>query len=80
MDSVNVKIFETPEEAPNYNELGGYIGAVLEEAVVVRNGTKRGNPTVDLVFKDSNGLQYVALVKGSYLTFLSEILKGGADG
>ena len=72
MDMLTVKVFETAEEA----SAAGYVyrapitGLTLKEAVVVRQGTVEGNPSVDLILEDAQGNKFVALVKGRLLKMI----------
>lgn len=53
-----------------------YQALTLEKAVVVRNGTEAGNPTVDFVLKDTNGQKYVFMTTGTLLQNLAGVVKG----
>jgi hypothetical protein len=74
-NTVELQIFDTAEEAPNYNTNGeGFKGANLLRAVIVRKGTKEGRPTVDLQFQDNlTGQKYVALATGAILKLLVDM-------
>lgn len=75
MQTLNIKIFNSPAEAPNYNTNGeGVKAATVKEAVIVRNGTQGGNPTVDLVFEDDKGQKYVAMLTGRLLKTVTDVL------
>lgn len=71
MTDIAIKICNSIEEAPNYKALGGYKGASIDQCVIVRNGMESGRSTVDLVFRDENGTQYVAMVSGRILRSIS---------
>lgn len=45
----------------------------LSQAVIVQDGTVQHNPTVDLVLRDVDGNQYVAMVKASYIKSLAQL-------
>jgi hypothetical protein len=72
MQSLKVSIFENSTEASaaGYSYVAPVKPAVLQEAVIVRNGTKGGNATVDLVFTDMQGNKYVAMVTANLLKSL----------
>lgn len=73
-NQLTIKICRDPSEAPNYNELGDFKGANLTDAVIVKNGTEGGNPTVDLIFVDENGQKYVALITGKLLRSVNQLM------
>lgn len=50
-----------------YRKKDGYTFVEIEKAVVVQNGTKQGNATVDLVLKDEQGNKFVVLITGNLL-------------
>lgn len=47
----------------------------VEKVVVVRNGTQKGNSTVDFVLQDETGQKYVFMITGN---LLKSIPAGGA--
>ena len=53
-----------------------YMALTLDKAVVVRNGTAAGNPTVDFILKDSIGQKYVFMTTGTLLQNLAGVVKG----
>lgn len=61
MQTIDIKLFNTALEAPIYRQ-PEFNGATLVEAVIVRDGTVNGNPTVDLIFMDAEGKKYVTMV------------------
>lgn len=68
MNTINIDVCDSPEQAPNYNKDGkGIKGAKLIKVIVVRNGTEAGNDTVDLQFEDQDGNKYVAMVTARIL-------------
>lgn len=73
MDSIKIKIYDKPVDAPNYSQ-PEYKAATLKSVVVVVNGTVEGNPTVDLVFRDEKGQKHVVLVKGSFLEAIGNVV------
>lgn len=75
MQTLSVRIFNSPEEAPNYNTNGeGIKAAFVKEAVIVKNGTVGKNATVDLVFQDEKGQKYVAMLTGRLLKTVTDVL------
>ena len=77
MNHLKIQIVDRPEDAPNYraNTLD-VRGASLTSALIVRRGTVEGNPTVDLVFKDLDGNEYVAMTTGGLILGLAAALRG----
>jgi len=74
MQALDIQIYNTIDEAPNYNTNGkGILAATLTKAVIVRNGTVKGNDTVDLLFKDDNGKQYVVFITASLLKVITDL-------
>lgn len=72
--TTEIKRFAKPEDAPNYNDIGGFKGAKLIQAVVVENGTEKGNATVDLVFENEQGQKYVVMVMGSLIHTINTLV------
>ncbi len=74
---LNIQI-KTIKESPNYNELNkageNWKVATLKTAIVTKEGTKAGNPTVDLQFEDEHGNKFIAMVKGSLLEGLGKVI------
>lgn len=80
MSTLPIRIVESPEAAPNYKG-GDFKGAKLAEAVIVKNGTVSGKPTVDLVFevtdKDGNVVELaVAMTTGAIIKALAGAIQG----
>lgn len=80
MNALHVRIVDSPSKAPNYKG-GDFKGAVLQEAVIVKNGTTSGKPTVDLVFEvtDADGkteIVAVAMTTGAIIQMLAATIKG----
>ena len=74
MQKVNLKIFDSPEEAPNYDPPMN--NAEITEFVVVANGTVEGNATVDVLFTDDGGNQFVAMITANILDMVLSGVKG----
>lgn len=73
MNKLTVRVFKDADEASaaGFDYRGKDItGLVLETAVVVRDGTMEGNPTVDLLLRDEAGNEYVTLITGNLLKML----------
>lgn len=62
-NNVTIKLCESIEAAPVYHDKG-YKVLSFEEAVIVKNGTVEGNPTVDIVLTSPEGEKFVAMVTG----------------
>jgi len=75
INDLNIKLFDSPEEAPNYEE-PEYRGGNLTTAVVVGNGTMEGNPTVDLILEDETGQKYIAMLTGGLIESLAGAIQG----
>lgn len=67
MQHLSIEIKDSPEVAPNYGKEGGWKGAVLKKAIIVKNGTISGAATIDLQFEDEHGNKYVAMVTAALL-------------
>lgn len=76
MNTLNIRIVDGPEKAPNYKG-GDFMGARLKEAVIVLDGTTAGKPTVDLVFEIVNERGEVTGLAAGLTT--GEIIKGLAS-
>lgn len=74
-NALSIKIAEDPKEAPNYNEIGGYKSIKIDTALIVKNGTQAGKPTVDLQLEDENGNKFVALLTGQLIISLADAVK-----
>lgn len=72
---IALRVFDTAKEASEagFQAEGLYAGAKALEikcAVVVKEGTVGGNPTVDFVMEDAEGNKYVAMITGTLLKLL----------
>lgn len=65
-NDIAIDLFDSPEDAPKYTK-PNTTAANLERAVIVGRGTVGGNATVDLVFRDPDGKQFVAMITGRLL-------------
>lgn len=72
-NSLAVEIAETPDQAQKY-ERPEYRYASLDKVVIVRNGTKNSNDTVDLIFTDpETGQKYIAMVTARLLKQVTDV-------
>lgn len=75
-----IQIVDSPSEAPHYSRDHCDIRtATIDRAVIVCKGTVNGNPTVDIVFKDADGAEYVAMLTGSLIQNLAAAVTGAAQ-
>lgn len=78
--NLQIEIFNSPSEAPDYNkEEHSRKTAFLTKAVIVRKGTVYGHDTVDLQFEDEAGNKYVALVSGFLLKSVADVTNTGGN-
>lgn len=66
-NSIQIKICDSIEDAPNYNKLGGYQAVSLKELIIVKKGTVGGNDTIDLIFEDEEGNKFVSMITAKLL-------------
>jgi len=74
-NDLQITLHDSPSDAPTYQK-GEFQAANLTTARVVGMGTKAGNPTVDLIFEDSQGQKYVAMITGGLLQNLAGCIEG----
>lgn len=71
MQKLGIMIFQSPSEAPNYNDLlakGEKISALtLTDAYIVKNGTEGGKATIDLLLTDDKGNKFVSMITANLL-------------
>ena len=76
MQTLDIQICNSVEEAPNYNTDGqGFKGAKLIKAIVVRDGTEGGHDTVDLQFETEDGQKFIAMTTGRLLKTVTNITR-----
>ena len=75
LNTLDIKMFDTPKQAPIYRE-PEYEAAILNSAVVVGNGTEKGNATVDLIFVDKKGQKHIAMITGGLMRMLNDTIVG----
>lgn len=85
MNSINMKVFQDADEATgfgfNYNEWDKRPELVIAtDAVIVRNGTVQGFPTIDIICVDAQGNKHVMLITGRLLKAVVDAAFGGAQG
>lgn len=71
---VTTEVFNSPAEAPKY-ERPEFNYASLEKAIIVKNGTVKGNSTIDLVFIDEKGQKHVAMITAKLIQLIGEMAK-----
>ncbi len=74
-NTLDLKMHDSPQDAPNYEE-PEYRAANLQVCHVVGQGTKQGNPTVDFIFVDENGQKYIAMLTGGLVENLAAAVEG----
>lgn len=72
--TANIKICESPDQAPNYNKIGGYKAASIEEFLIVRKGTSGNRSTVDVIFTDESGQKYMTMLSGRIVRSLAQVI------
>lgn len=80
MNALSIEIYDTPAKAPHYNRDTVVRSATITKAVIVKNGTVSGKPTVDIQFTDDEGIQYVAMITGALVESLAQVLRTAANG
>ena len=76
---VNMKLFDSPEEAPVYRA-PEYLLANITDACIVGRGTVEGNPTVDFLFEDvATGQKYMAMLSGGLVEGIAAAVRGMRD-
>lgn len=72
MVHLEIEIFNSPLEAPNYNKEENVIACEFKKAVIVRNGTTKGKSTVGIILIDKNGNKYIAMTTGKLVSMLTK--------
>jgi hypothetical protein len=72
--SVNIKIVDTPMEAPNYPDSVQLLE--MKECIIVGKGTVKGNPTVGIQLTDKAGNKYVVMTTGGLIQMISDAVVG----
>ena len=72
---ITIEVVESPQDAPNYaRDRVDIRSATITRAVVVKNGTVNGNPTVDIQFTDASGAEFVAMITGNLIEQLASVV------
>lgn len=80
MNVLPIKIVDSVEEAPNWaRDFIDVRAAEIEQTIIVRNGTESGGSTVDIVFKDVEGNQFVAMTTGTIIQMLAAAIQGAEN-
>ncbi len=74
-DSVTVKRFAKPEDAPKYNENWNMVR--IENALIVDKGTVSGKPTVDLQMVDAYGNKHLVMTTAGIVSMLHSAIENG---
>jgi hypothetical protein len=82
MNAINMHVFQDADEATgygfNYNEWDKRPTAgVATDAVIVRNGTVQGLPTIDLISTDAQGNKHVVMLTGRLLKAVVDVAFAG---
>jgi len=73
-NNLSVKVVHL-DEAVDYEE-PEWVGLDLTDALVIKEGTTEGNPTVDLRLRDEHGNKYVAMMTGGIIEMLAGVISG----
>lgn len=73
-NSVNVKIVDTPAEAPTYGEETKLIR--ITDVLIVGKGTESGKPTVDIKMTDPVGNEYLVMATGAIIEAIGAAVTG----
>jgi len=76
--AINMHVFKDADEATdygfNYNEWDTRPNTIVAtDAVIVRNGTVQGRPTIDLISVDAQGNKHVVMLTGRLLHAIVEV-------
>jgi hypothetical protein len=76
-NDVRITVVDSSREAPHYRrDTVDVRAADLFQVIIVRGGTISGRPTVDLLFKDEQGAEYVAMITGGILEGIAAAVRG----
>lgn len=70
--AISVQIAESVEAAPKYSEEFKMVRA--DTVVIVPNGTKEGNPTVDIQLVDEEGNKYLIMATGKIMEMIGQMV------
>ena len=72
---INVKIVKSAEDAPNYNTMEEKFTPIkMKTAIIVRDGTREGRPTVDIQCEDAEGNKFLIMTTGRILTMVTKLV------
>lgn len=85
MNAIKMNVFQDAEQATgygfNYNEWEKRPNTlVVTDAVIVRDGTVQGLPTIDLICVDPQGNKHVAMLTGRLLKAVVDVAFATLDG
>jgi hypothetical protein len=70
---LNIKVFNSPAEAPMFRP-PEFKAARIDYVNVVRKGTEEGRSTIDLVFETEDGQKFVILATARLFVNLASII------
>jgi hypothetical protein len=74
MNDLIIQVCNSIDEAPVYNGDKIFNGVILKKAVIIRKWTVEGNSTIDLIFEDSDGKKYIAMITGRLIKGIATII------
>lgn len=69
---VPVTIVASPDEAPKYSP--DWLPVRVDNVTIVKNGTVKGRPTVDLQLSDAAGHKYIIMMSGVALNAIGKLV------
>ena len=79
MNLLAIQIVDSPADAPNYaRDSIDVRAATITKAVIVKNGTERGKPTVDFQIETMDGTKFVAMLTGDLVISLAQAVVGAS--
>jgi len=72
--SISIKIFDNPDQAPNYKEDTKIIQG--KACLIVQGGTTTGKPTIDFQFEDADGNKYLMMTTGALMSMIAGAMAG----
>lgn len=75
---LQMQVVSGPDQAPTYQS-PQYRAVEIELALIIKNGTQSGKPTVDLVLADESGNRYVVLITGALIQNLAAAIVGAGS-
>lgn len=78
---LNIKVVDSPSDAPNYNRDTLDIRACeITTVIVVKKGTVSGKPTVDFQITAQDGSEFVAMLTGALVKQLAGVVDAAERG